>query len=417
MTKRNIYIFLLLISIFWLISFSGFKGAFRQDGQQKNTGVNDSTKLDTFQILANNYCKAKILIQATKSEILTLKNEIEQFKKKNIKDSLKRKEYEINRENLSGKTIKDSVVRSNDTLRQQFYSKRKVELAHYDRLIHQVDSIILSNLKEIKEVEEKLDCKVCELSKATQNFESSLKQVSGYALTLRGSASIILQEVTYYIFIADLAEDEIRVHLFQKKKQNFFNLMAVCEHLERKNIDPLMITNAGMFNPSREPVGLYIENGKTLYNLDTSKGNPEENFYLSPNGVFFIDTNNVANIMTTTEFAKKRKQEKPRIKLATQSGPMLVINNTVHPKFTEGSLNKKIRSGVGKISDKKVVFAVTTDESNFFDFALFFKEIFECKDALFLDGAISKMFLKDIHSSSNGGNFGPMISVSKKAIK
>ena len=105
---------------------------------------------------------------------------------------------------------------------------------------------------------------------------------------------------------------------------------------------------------------------------------------------------------------------KIKVKLATQSGPMLLINGATHPKFTQGSTNEKIRSGVGKINDKKVIFAITIDESNFYEFAIFFKEIFGCKDALFLDGAISQMYLKDVSPHLTGGNFGAMISVSKK---
>jgi tellurium resistance protein TerD len=62
----------------------------------------------------------------------------------------------------------------------------------------------------------------------------------------------------------------------------------------------------------------------------------------------------------------------------------------------------------------KIVFAVTQDGSNFYDFGLFFKDIFKCKNALFLDGAISLMYLKNKKMPTKGGNFGPIISVSKK---
>jgi len=92
----------------------------------------------------------------------------------------------------------------------------------------------------------------------------------------------------------------------------------------------------------------------------------------------------------------------------------LLIDGEIHKKFREGSTNFNIRSGVGIINEKKIVFAISLTEVNFYDFAMFFKEIFNCKNALYLDGAISKMYLYDIAPKTIDGRFGPMISVSRK---
>jgi hypothetical protein len=77
---------------------------------------------------------------------------------------------------------------------------------------------------------------------------------------------------------------------------------------------PLLAMNAGMFHEDRAPVGLYVEDGKTLVNADTSDG--EGNFYMKPNGVFFI-AGDRAGIMETTRFVK----DKPKVDFATQSAP------------------------------------------------------------------------------------------------
>ena len=100
--------------------------------------------------------------------------------------------------------------------------------------------------------------------------------------------------------------------------------------------------------------------------------------------------------------------------LATQSGPMLIINGKHHPKFNHGSKSKKLRSGVGILPNGNIVFIISEKaHTNFFQFATIFKDIFGCNDALFLDGAISEMYIKDIHNCKNN-NFGPIIYVTKK---
>jgi len=102
-----------------------------------------------------------------------------------------------------------------------------------------------------------------------------------------------------------------------------------------------------------------------------------------------------------------------RVRLATQSGPMLVIDGKIHPKFTDGSKNQKIRSGVGIIENNRVIFAATVSESNFYDFAIFFKDMVGSRNALFLDGAISEMYLKNIDTVLTNIKYGPILSVTR----
>ena len=57
------------------------------------------------------------------------------------------------------------------------------------------------------------------------------------------------------------------------------------------------------------------------------------NFYMMPNGVFYINENK-AYIDETTNSIKYKSKINPS--QATQSGPMLVINNEHHPAFNHG---------------------------------------------------------------------------------
>ena len=64
-----------------------------------------------------------------------------------------------------------------------------------------------------------------------------------------------------------------------------------------------------------------------------------------------------------------------KIKYATQSGPMLVIDGQIHAAFKEGSSNLNIRNGVGILHDNRVVFAMSKKEINFYDFAKYFQKL------------------------------------------
>ena len=125
----------------------------------------------------------------------------------------------------------------------------------------------------------------------------------------------------------------------------------------------------------------------------------------------------MAQILTTDSF-KKSKLNDSCIAFATQSGPMLVTNGARHDKFTEGSQNEKLRSGVCVINSKTVVFAIC-ERINFWDFANFFRDYLKAKNALFLDGVVSRMYFREPGKKGKlrrdtDGNFGPMISVTAK---
>lgn len=162
--------------------------------------------------------------------------------------------------------------------------------------------------------------------------------------------------------------------------------------------------NGGMYLRDQSPQGLYIEKGIAYVKLDTASG--VGNFYLKPNGVFYITNDNRAVVCQTKDFINTN------IKLATQSGPMLLINGEIHPAFKKGSANLNIRNGVGILPDGRVVFAMSKAEVNFYDFAEFFKNL-GCKNALYLDGFVSRTHLPEESWTQLDGNFGVLIGVLK----
>lgn len=165
--------------------------------------------------------------------------------------------------------------------------------------------------------------------------------------------------------------------------------------------------NGGMFNPDHSPTGLYIEDGRELAKINRrQKGSG--NFLLQPNGVFFFTKEGKAAIVKTEDF-----ETASNIAYATQSGPMLLINRTYHPAFNKGSSNLHIRNGVGILPDGSLLFAMSKERINFYDFASFFKSQ-GCENALYLDGAISKTYLPEKGYNNTQTDFGVMIGETKK---
>ena len=164
--------------------------------------------------------------------------------------------------------------------------------------------------------------------------------------------------------------------------------------------------NGGMHKKDQSPQGLYIENGSTITPLDT-KEIGYGNFYLQPNGVFYITEENNSTICTAKAFKGTKN-----IKYATQSGPMLVIDGKLHKKLTKGSKDLHIRNGVGVLPNGNLLFAMSKEKINFYDFATFFQEK-DCKNALYLDGFVSKTYLPEKNYEQVDGDFGVIIGAIK----
>ena len=159
---------------------------------------------------------------------------------------------------------------------------------------------------------------------------------------------------------------------------------------EAKGRTVQFLINAGIYEPGGIPSGLHVEGGQPLRPLNRADG--EGNFFLKPNGVFGRDKRPPGKAFILESGAYARQAKAVPAEWAIQGGPILLSGGARHPKFTNGSPNKKLRNGVGVDAAGKVVFAITApgQEVNFWDFAGLFLQI-GCKDALFLDGDISQM--------------------------
>jgi len=175
--------------------------------------------------------------------------------------------------------------------------------------------------------------------------------------------------------------------------------------LKKQNRELIFAVNGGMYKKDNSPQGLYIENKIQLNKIDF--GNSTGNFYLKPNGVFYLTTDKKAGICKSENFLSDKKTQ-----YATQSGPMLVINGKIHSAFKENSTNLNIRNGVGILPNNDVIFAMSKKEINLYDFAAFFKNQ-GCKNALYLDGFVSRTYLPEKNWVQTDGDFGVIIGVTK----
>ena len=125
--------------------------------------------------------------------------------------------------------------------------------------------------------------------------------------------------------------------------------------------------NGGMYNRDLSPQGLYIENGEVLAKLDTATIG-YGNFYMKPNGILYIQSDYTPVICETEDFKLDSD-----VVYATQSGPLLLIDGQIHYRFHYGSSNLHIRNGIGILPNGNLLFAMSKNEINFYDFALFFK--------------------------------------------
>lgn len=183
----------------------------------------------------------------------------------------------------------------------------------------------------------------------------------------------------------------------------YASFAAVDVALEAKGKQLAFAMNAGMFHPDLAPVGLYIENWVERARLITSDG--PGNFGLLPNGVFCVGESFA--VIESRAFAETR----PACRYASQSGPMLVIEGALHPRFAAGSDSLYYRNGVGVTEDGHAHFVISNEVVNFHSFARFFRDVLGTPNALFFDGSVSRLYAPMLERHDAGFPMGPMIGV------
>lgn len=199
----------------------------------------------------------------------------------------------------------------------------------------------------------------------------------------------------------DPAKTSVKLYWKDEKGQRLKSLSGLKNYVESKGQKLLFAMNGGMYQQDGSPLGLYIQENKILHAINKRAGTG--NFYMQPNGIFYITKDNQANICHSGDFV-----DKGNIQYATQSGPMLLISGSINPAFNRNSRNLNIRNGVGILPGNKLLFAMSKVPVNFYDFASYFKRA-GCNNALYLDGFVSRTYLPEKKWLQMDGDFGVMI--------
>ena len=209
----------------------------------------------------------------------------------------------------------------------------------------------------------------------------------------------------HIVCTVDLDRHDLRLFLNGDGGTPLGSFAALRDVIEADGLALAFGMNGGMYHEDRSPVGLYVEDGVETQGLVT--GNGPGNFHLLPNGVFAWNEDR-AIVRETGAFA----ESPPDVTHATQSGPMLVIDGDLHPRFLADGTSRKIRNGVGVRDDgRTVVFAISRDRVNFHDFGTLFRNVLRTPNALYLDGTISSLYSPTARRADGFWPMGPIIGV------
>ncbi len=201
---------------------------------------------------------------------------------------------------------------------------------------------------------------------------------------------------------------DIRLFLNNTGDEPYGHFNWVNEALAENGESLIFAMNAGMYHEDRSPVGQYVQAHIEQTPLNENDG--PGNFHLKPNGVMQVWSEDGHRGFRIVETGKASAQK--YVKYATQSGPMLVIDGDIHPRFLPASDSRKRRNGVGVTEDGEAVYFVLADTPiNFYNFATYFRDVLKTPNALYLDGTISRLYAPELGRNDPGAAMGPIVGV------
>lgn len=218
------------------------------------------------------------------------------------------------------------------------------------------------------------------------------------------SLAAALDDERFTAVVVDPRKQQLQLFWKDSAGQVIGSIEALQDMVEQRGRKLVFAMNGGMFHPDLVPVGLLIQNGIVKNQLNTTDGNG--NFYLKPNGVFYLTSQNKPIVCITEELPSSVKG----LTFATQSGPMLVYNGRIHPGFNRQSTNLNVRNGVGILPNGNAVFVISRSQVSFFDIAEYFQKL-GCQNALYLDGFVSRLYAPKQNWWQTQGQMGPIIGI------
>lgn len=211
------------------------------------------------------------------------------------------------------------------------------------------------------------------------------------------------QDERFTVVTVDTGKQQLALFLNDEKGKPFGGFSRLDRWLGARDKRLVFAVNAGMYHADLAPVGLLVQHGKEMapLNLDDGVGN----FFLKPNGVFLVGKGG-PRVVASSDYAALARG----VRLATQSGPLLLRNGVIHPAFNPASTSRYIRNGVGVLGNK-AIFVISNHAVTFHEFAVFFRDTLKCRDALYLDGSVSSLFSATLGRHDAAAQLGPILGV------
>lgn len=235
--------------------------------------------------------------------------------------------------------------------------------------------------------------------------------LAGFALTLAACSpapkpladsacrEISFEDTRFTDCIADPARDAVRLVINPELR----TLGALAGSL-RDNTRIRFAMNGGMYDDEGKAIGLAVIAGRQVHRLNRKQGGG--NFHLLPNGVFSAEADGW-HVRTSDAYAAAT----PRAEMATQSGPMLVIEGRLHPAFADDGDSRYIRNAVGIDRAGKAHFVISEEPVSFGLLARLFRDKLGCPNALFLDGSVSALWDPAAQRTDSSVALGPLLVV------
>ena len=130
----------------------------------------------------------------------------------------------------------------------------------------------------------------------------------------------------FIVCVVDASRHDLRIAARDSGGNYLRGFQALEAFLGRDAQRVRFAMNAGMYDDRGAPIGLYISNGQLEHALSLTEG--PGNFRMMPNGVFWQGADGDMHVDTSERYAAAR----PVALLATQSGPILVIDGELRPE-------------------------------------------------------------------------------------
>ncbi|MEC9198134.1 MAG: phosphodiester glycosidase family protein [Pseudomonadota bacterium] len=211
------------------------------------------------------------------------------------------------------------------------------------------------------------------------------------------------QENSYTVCQVNLTSEDLRLFLYDGEGAPWGQFRKLDQALQAQGQQLGFAMNAGMYHQDRSPVGHYRQNGAEVMRVIPNAG--PGNFGMLPNGVLCLNSGEASVIETLAYNAAQ-----PACRDASQSGPMLVIDGKLHPRFLKDSTSRYIRNGVGVSEDGRTAyFAISNNTVTFYEFASLFRDRLKTPNALYFDGNISRLYAPDLNRHDGGFPMGPIV--------